>query len=123
MNPRIEGLRIKGYEIIGYIYAGDLIADELKRLGVSTEGTEWANKALDVTGEFHIEWDDDIPEVYLDAVYVQSPDGSNSYITLGEDRLDYDEIQEEIQSLDSGDWAMDRQAALIDYAYDSMQDR
>ena len=120
MKLVIENLKVKGYTFTGHIFAADLSAEELKRLEVDTTQFEWGDQPIDVEGEFHVEWDDDIPMVYVDAVYAQAPNdpSSNFYIVLDEDRVDYDALSQEIESHDNGDWQADRIASAMDYDSD-----
>lgn len=103
---------VKQYEFEGIWFDPKLEEGQLQAFNLLNAPGE-----LEVQGDYHIEWDNDIPCVYLDGVYAYY---NREWIPLDEDQISYNDIVSQIES--KGDyvaWTDDRMAALADRINDS----
>lgn len=104
---KVHDVTVKGYYFQGWVYKTDL--PELVQSLFSFE-----TETVDVEGEFHIEWDDDIVQVYID--YVMTTQDQ----VFHELQVDIDNLQEVIEN-DSDrqhDWLVDKISSAADSYYE-----
>lgn len=99
------------YEFEGLVFDYSLTADQQAILGDVGE--------LDIAGDYTVEWDDDIPMVMVESVYLIN---NGKEIEVTDDSL-LDLIADAIQERDDGSWAEDALGSRIDRAMDSLYDR
>lgn len=107
------------YEFTGYILDENLSDKYLKffEIDPNRDGCD----EIKVSGEFSIEWDEEIPNVMVD--YVVFSNG-NKEIDVNLDDLNLEEIAEKITNKSNYmDWAADRISSQSDFLFDSYEDR
>jgi hypothetical protein len=109
---QIESLKIKGYSFKGLIYASDLPPEDTDYLAAED------SELLEVEGDFDVHWDDNCPMVEVTSAYVYNGDRS---IELPEEW--FEDLSLILESFDDGTWETDHLSAMVDRAYDSLQDR
>lgn len=113
MKPCIVITRISGETYEGIWFNPVLTAEQLSKLGLDEQPGE-----LPVEGEFHIEWDKEIPNPYVDGCFIEASDGK--YVAVTEYQVDFEDAAEQIYEAGNHmDWLADKEAAASDYAYDS----
>lgn len=75
------------------------------------------DSGTDIEGEFTVNWDDDIPVPEI--LYVQSTD--KDPVEYSYDQIDYSDLEDQLVAFDTGAWAEDRAASLIDDVMDAME--
>ena len=102
----------------GYIFSTDLTDNQLGRLGFNRAT---APEQIEASGEYNVEWDDDMPMAVVQYVCVSSNKDATSFNVVDLDLNEIDCVTLERQIENSGQhmhWEADRIAALEDRDWD-----
>lgn len=112
--------KVSQYEFQGKMRSNQLFAHEIMLLGINQD-LENAPEEIEVSGDFNVSWDREIPLVNIEALYAFYGDKD---LEFNIDFIDLEELCEEIeQSGHDEDWKADLLAKMGDRQYDSLMDK
>lgn len=117
-TKNIKDLKLKGYE-----YTASLDQDLFRKHLVAFGLTSQPEICPKIEGEYTIEWDDDIPNVYVTSIFISNPYDSKSYIEVDlnsfVELFDLEALGAMIyDNADQGNWYEDKAANAMDYDWD-----
>lgn len=150
MSIKINLTKVKGSEFEGTVSDRYLTDEQLEILGLKRD--PHFETELKVCGDYVVEWDHDIPMPQIENIQIEGAFNGglwNEYrpahytdlntrilnaqsvpvqvpsrhtLDLDLDTVDFESLEASLADSDGGDWAVDRQAAAVDRAYDMMRD-
>lgn len=119
---KISLTKIGQYEFEGKITSGQLFVHEMGQLGINPKSPEEnIPEEINVSGNFDVSWDHEIPLVVIEELYAIHKDKD---LEFNIDFIDLTKLCEEIeQSGHDEDWKVDLLAKMGDRQYDTLMDK